>query len=180
MVSSKPEFRKWCKDNPDRRIKLGIPTDPDWVYKNQGWKTWPIFLGTKLFFHSSFTMNVTTLFKQCLVSALIMISMNGVQPIQNNGKISEFHPIQLNIMKIRVGKLGQFSCEQNRPFTMNVTTLFKRCLVSALIIISVNGVQPIQKNGKISEFLPILIKIIMVLAGLTGIVLLTSQSLYRY
>ena len=28
MVSSKPEFRKWCKDNPDRRIKLGIPTDP--------------------------------------------------------------------------------------------------------------------------------------------------------
>ena len=44
-ISTQKEFRKWCKDNPKQRIKLGIPSNPDKSYKNSGWKNWYVFLG---------------------------------------------------------------------------------------------------------------------------------------
>ena len=45
-ISSEPIFRSWCSANSDLRQKLGIPSNPHATYKDTGWSTWPVFLGT--------------------------------------------------------------------------------------------------------------------------------------
>ena len=45
-LGSKREFRKWCTDNPEERVRLGVPSAPDAVYAGTGWTDWYEFFGT--------------------------------------------------------------------------------------------------------------------------------------
>ena len=45
-ITSESIFKSWCLANSDQRYKLGIPSNPNATYKDKGWSTWPVFLGT--------------------------------------------------------------------------------------------------------------------------------------
>jgi len=44
-IKSQDEYREWCKNNPEERLKLGIPSDPDKVYGDE-WNDWYDLCGT--------------------------------------------------------------------------------------------------------------------------------------
>ena len=43
-IKSKLEFQKWRKTDPELQL---IPSNPDKTYKDEGWVSWPDFLGTQ-------------------------------------------------------------------------------------------------------------------------------------
>jgi hypothetical protein len=43
---SRDEFHAWCKENPEKRLQLGMPTNPNRDFANNGWDGWKHFLKT--------------------------------------------------------------------------------------------------------------------------------------
>ena len=44
-LTSLTQFREWCKENPEERQRLRIPTNPKRTYHLLGWSTWSDFFG---------------------------------------------------------------------------------------------------------------------------------------
>ena len=45
-LQSQDEFLAWCKENPEKRLELGLPTRPDRDFANDDWDGWKHFLKT--------------------------------------------------------------------------------------------------------------------------------------
>ena len=43
-LGSEREFRKWCTDNPEERVRVGVPYEPNKAYAGTGWTDWAEFL----------------------------------------------------------------------------------------------------------------------------------------
>ena len=43
LKSPTPQFKAWCKENPEERQRLRIPSNPNRTYNLLGWPTWSAF-----------------------------------------------------------------------------------------------------------------------------------------
>ena len=49
-ITTKAEWRAWCKDNGEERVRRGVPSAPDKNYKHSGWVSWTSFLREGVYF----------------------------------------------------------------------------------------------------------------------------------
>ena len=118
-IKTEADFFNRHRHNRGTRIKLGIPSDPQQMYKNHGWTTYQNYFGTQ----PPVTEDTKLLYTECAkrvqelgISAKPKFK-KWCEKNQIGGRDWKFAVNPVKVIKIRVGKLGQLLWERKRCLT---------------------------------------------------------------